>query len=54
MKNGSGTYYSKDGESYKGTWQNNMKHGSGLCVMANGTKIHCVWKNDKLIRYKKL
>jgi hypothetical protein len=40
-----GEYYWDNGDSYKGEWKNNKRHGTGTYVYKSGTKFSGEWKD---------
>ncbi|CAF1141844.1 unnamed protein product [Adineta ricciae] len=46
---GPGVYYYRDGSRYEGTWENNLRHGDGKIVFADGRSRGGQWAYDKLI-----
>jgi hypothetical protein len=42
-------YYAKGKEesSYKGSWENGVRSGLGVLIMANGDRYEGHWMNDK-------
>ena len=45
---GNGTYETKEGVKFKGTWKDGKKHGKGHLWMTNGEQIEGNWVNDEL------
>lgn len=46
-KKTSGTFYYKDGSLYKGTFKNELKHGTGKYMFKDGSYYEGAFKNDK-------
>ena len=50
---GKGTH-TWNGDKYVGGWKNNAKHGKGTYTFSNGIKEEGIWREDELIKVKKL
>lgn len=45
QRDGYGTYYWKNGDSYTGSWSENNKHGQGTFAWVNGDRFVGTWRN---------
>jgi hypothetical protein len=51
MKQGNGTFISKNGDKYVGEWQKNKRHGEGTLYKKNGAIVfQGKWDHDKHIK----
>ena len=48
IKEGIGTYSTKSGEKYIGSWFNDQRSGDGTQIYANGSEYKGQWKNNRI------
>lgn len=50
MREGKGIHYYKNGDEFKGTWKNHIKHGFGIYKYNSGKEEGAVYEDGKLVK----